>query len=214
MPRRSRRSSIDELDLLPDDMVDGLDNVVFVVEDRPEDGSLDLLGLYDGWALTERDRYGVGELPDRIIVYREPHLAACDDRRRAARRGAHDPRPRDRALLRHRRRSPARAGVGMMALARRRPTSTRTSTSVEHEQIRPPVADRGLERSGQPHELRRRTCSASTSGSTAPQAERLMLAVHHEGHAVVAEGAREQMELHAQAMHDYGLWATVRQAPQ
>jgi predicted Zn-dependent protease with MMP-like domain len=70
---------IDELDLLPDDMVDGLDNVVFVVEDRPEDGSLDLLGLYDGLALTERDRYGVGELPDRIIVYREPHLAACDD---------------------------------------------------------------------------------------------------------------------------------------
>ena len=35
-------------------------------------------GLYDGWALTERERYGVGELPDRIIVYREPHLAACE----------------------------------------------------------------------------------------------------------------------------------------
>ena len=69
---------IDELDLLPDDMVEGLDNVVFVVEDCPEDGSLDLLGLYDGWALTERERYGVGELPDRIIVYREPHLAACE----------------------------------------------------------------------------------------------------------------------------------------
>ena len=33
----------DELDLLPDEMIDGLDNVVFVVEDRPEDGSLDLL---------------------------------------------------------------------------------------------------------------------------------------------------------------------------
>lgn len=68
-----------ELDLLPDDMVGGLDNVVFVVEDRPEDGSLDLLGLYDGWALTEREHYGVGELPDRIILYREPHLAACAD---------------------------------------------------------------------------------------------------------------------------------------
>ncbi|MDZ8275861.1 ATP-dependent Clp protease adapter ClpS [Microbacterium aquimaris] len=46
------------------------------------------------------------------------------------------------------------------------------------------------------------------------RAERLMLAVHHDGHAVVAEGAREQMELHAQAMHDYGLWATVREAPE
>lgn len=44
-------------------------------------------------------------------------------------------------------------------------------------------------------------------------AERLMLAVHHDGHAVVAQGPREQMELHAQAMHDYGLWATVRRAP-
>ena len=62
---------VSELDRLPDDMVDGLDNVIFVVEDRPEDGGLDLFGLYDGWALTERDRYGSGELPDRIIVYRD-----------------------------------------------------------------------------------------------------------------------------------------------
>jgi predicted Zn-dependent protease with MMP-like domain len=68
-----------ELDELPDDMVDGLDNVVFVTEDRPEDGSLDLLGLYDGVALTDRRTYGFGELPDRIILYREPHLAAVDD---------------------------------------------------------------------------------------------------------------------------------------
>lgn len=69
---------VDELDRLPDDMVDGLDNVVFVVEDRPEDGSLGLLGLYDGLALTERTQYGMGELPDRIVVYREPHLAECE----------------------------------------------------------------------------------------------------------------------------------------
>ncbi|HLS93220.1 MAG TPA: metallopeptidase family protein [Microbacterium sp.] len=69
---------VEELDRLPDDMVDGLDNVIFVVEDRPEDGSLDLLGLYDGLALTERGGYGTGELPDRIIVYREPHLEQCE----------------------------------------------------------------------------------------------------------------------------------------
>lgn len=49
-------------------------------------------------------------------------------------------------------------------------------------------------------------------GYTREHAERLMLLVHHEGHAVVAEGAREQMELHVLAMHDYGLWATVRRA--
>nr|WP_139416929.1 metallopeptidase family protein [Agromyces laixinhei] len=70
---------VDELDQLPDDMVDGLENLVFVVEDRPEDGSLDLLGLYEGFALTERDRYGLGEMPDRIILFREPLLAMCAD---------------------------------------------------------------------------------------------------------------------------------------
>ncbi|MET0161656.1 MAG: metallopeptidase family protein [Microbacteriaceae bacterium] len=68
----------DELDELPDEMVDGLDNVVFVVEDRPEDGS-ELLGLYEGVALTERGQYGFGEMPDRIILFREPLLAFCDD---------------------------------------------------------------------------------------------------------------------------------------
>ena len=70
---------VDELDALPDDMIDGLDNVVFVTEDRPEDGSLDLLGLYDGIAITERGQYGFGELPDRIILYREPLLDIAED---------------------------------------------------------------------------------------------------------------------------------------
>ena len=70
---------IDELDALPDDMVDGIENVAFLVEDRPADGSLSLLGEYDGIALTERDRYGFGEMPDRIVVYREPLLAICAD---------------------------------------------------------------------------------------------------------------------------------------
>lgn len=73
------RLVVDELDLLPDDMVDGLDNIIFVVEDRPEDGTLDTLGLYDGVALTERDQYGFGEMPDRIILYREPLLAICEN---------------------------------------------------------------------------------------------------------------------------------------
>lgn len=70
---------VDELDALPDDMVDGLDNVIFVTEDRPEDGSLDLLGLYDGTSLTDRGQYGFGELPDRIVLYREPLLAISAD---------------------------------------------------------------------------------------------------------------------------------------
>lgn len=67
-----------ELDLLPDDMVDGLENVVFVTEARPEDGSLDLLGIYEGTALTERDQYGFGELPDRIVLFREPLISIAE----------------------------------------------------------------------------------------------------------------------------------------
>jgi predicted Zn-dependent protease with MMP-like domain len=69
---------VDELDALPDEMVDGLENIVFVVEDRPEDGSLELLGEYQGIALTHRDQYGFGELPDRIVLFREPLLAICE----------------------------------------------------------------------------------------------------------------------------------------
>lgn len=66
----------DELDALPDEMIDGLDNVVFLVEDRHE--SEPLLGIYEGVALTDRGVYGFGELPDRIVVYRETHLERCE----------------------------------------------------------------------------------------------------------------------------------------
>ena len=43
------------------------------------------------------------------------------------------------------------------------------------------------------------------------EAKRLMLAVHHEGRAVVSNGSREEMERDVQAMHGYGLWATLQQ---
>ena len=43
------------------------------------------------------------------------------------------------------------------------------------------------------------------------KAERLMLDVHEKGRAVVANGSREEMERDTEAMHGYGLWATVRQ---
>lgn len=45
-----------------------------------------------------------------------------------------------------------------------------------------------------------------------PKAERLMLAVHHEGRAVVASGTREEMEQHVNALHAYGLWATLEKS--
>lgn len=44
------------------------------------------------------------------------------------------------------------------------------------------------------------------------RAEELMLRVHHHGSAVVAEGGRETMEMHVEALHSYGLWATLRKA--
>lgn len=42
------------------------------------------------------------------------------------------------------------------------------------------------------------------------KAERLMRQVHEEGRAVVSTGNREAMEVDVQAMHSYGLWATLQ----
>ena len=36
-----------------------------------------------------------------------------------------------------------------------------------------------------------------------------MLEVHNDGKSVVASGSREEMERDVQAMHEYGLWATM-----
>ena len=74
VPTSSSASSPQELDLLPDEMIDGIENVGFMTQSRPDDGSLRLLGLYTGVALTRRGQYGHGELPDRIVLYREPLL--------------------------------------------------------------------------------------------------------------------------------------------
>jgi ATP-dependent Clp protease adaptor protein ClpS len=44
------------------------------------------------------------------------------------------------------------------------------------------------------------------------KAEKLMLDVHHKGKAVVSSGSREEMERDVEAMHSYGLWATLRRS--
>lgn len=49
-------------------------------------------------------------------------------------------------------------------------------------------------------------------GFSRREAERLMMLVHTEGRAVVATGTREEMERHVEAMHDFGLWATLTKA--
>ncbi len=38
-----------------------------------------------------------------------------------------------------------------------------------------------------------------------------MRQVHEQGRAVVSTGNREQMEVDVQAMHGFGLWATLQQ---
>lgn len=65
------------LDLIPPKLADAIDNVVVLVEDR-NDEEPDLLGLYQGIALTERDSWYAGSLPDTITIYREALLDSCD----------------------------------------------------------------------------------------------------------------------------------------
>lgn len=48
-------------------------------------------------------------------------------------------------------------------------------------------------------------------GYTASVAHDLMLQVHHQGKAVVANGSKEEAERHVAAMHGFGLWATYEQ---
>lgn len=68
------------LDGIPRELAALVRNVVVLVEDEPpEDEPDDLLGLYDGVALTERDGTMGVQLPDRIFIFRGPLLDMCDD---------------------------------------------------------------------------------------------------------------------------------------
>jgi ATP-dependent Clp protease adaptor protein ClpS len=49
-------------------------------------------------------------------------------------------------------------------------------------------------------------------GYSKKKAEKLMLEVHHDGRSNVSSGSREAMERDVQAMHEYGLWATMERA--
>ncbi|WP_132992756.1 metallopeptidase family protein [Gordonia zhaorongruii] len=67
----------DALDRLPNEITDGMSNVVILVQPHhPEDPTI--LGLYTGVALTERTTDYSGFLPDTIEIYRDPLLAMCD----------------------------------------------------------------------------------------------------------------------------------------
>lgn len=64
------------LDLIPPQLARAIDNVVVLVEPRHQDEP-DLLGLYHGIALTERDTHYAGALPDTITIYRDAILDIC-----------------------------------------------------------------------------------------------------------------------------------------
>lgn len=67
----------DALDLIPPELARAIDNMVVLVEARNPDDP-ELLGLYEGVALTERDSTYAGALPDAITIYRESLLEICE----------------------------------------------------------------------------------------------------------------------------------------
>ena len=68
----------DALDLIPAELAAAIENVVVLVEPRNHDEP-DLLGLYRGIALTERDSHYGGALPDTVTLYRDAILDICTD---------------------------------------------------------------------------------------------------------------------------------------
>lgn len=79
MNRAAFEATVDEvIESLPDWVVDKIDNLFIVVEhepsaeQRPDDGD-DLLGLYEGVSLADREDYW-GAMPDQITVFHGPHL--------------------------------------------------------------------------------------------------------------------------------------------
>jgi predicted Zn-dependent protease with MMP-like domain len=68
----------DARDTIPPELTAAMDNVVVLVADRNE-AEPELLGLYEGVALTERSSSYGGVLPDRITIYQDAILDICED---------------------------------------------------------------------------------------------------------------------------------------
>lgn len=73
---------------IPEEFSRYLENVVFVLEEIPDEETMDsmgieapedLLGLYDGAPLSERGLDSWGALPDRIFLYRAPIELYAED---------------------------------------------------------------------------------------------------------------------------------------
>ena len=83
VPVEMRRDRFEELvgealDEVPAELLGLMNNVVILVEDEPPADEPELLGLYEGHALTDRGWDYSGVLPDRITIYRHPILRICD----------------------------------------------------------------------------------------------------------------------------------------
>ena len=72
------------MDTIPEEFLEELENVAIVIADEPDlddrfgDGYFaaggEMLGLYEGMSLTERDSsYGLGDCPDTITIFKGPH---------------------------------------------------------------------------------------------------------------------------------------------
>ncbi len=67
------------VDTLPPWVLQRLENVEILVEERPPRGEPSLLGRYHGIPLTHRDGGYAGVLPDTITLYRSTIEAAARD---------------------------------------------------------------------------------------------------------------------------------------
>ncbi|MFC4944829.1 metallopeptidase family protein [Pseudonocardia sp. GCM10023141] len=76
--RRFEELVADALDSIPPELTAAMDNVVVLVENRNDDDP-ELLGLYEGVALTERTSSYGGVLPDRITIYQDAIVDMCED---------------------------------------------------------------------------------------------------------------------------------------
>lgn len=83
----------DALDSIPDAFLEALDNVMVTVQNEPnarqrmssgsEGPSGEILGLYEGVALTQRGEwYGEGEMPDVVTIFKGPHERCFNSRER------------------------------------------------------------------------------------------------------------------------------------
>ena len=78
-PDRFEELVADAVDEIPDELFAKIENCIWMVEDEPPEDEPELLGFYDGIPLSERTTsYGV-VAPDRIMIFRGPHLRMCVD---------------------------------------------------------------------------------------------------------------------------------------